>query len=341
MENKLENKTTGAREDPSWKRAQKIAESIGPIHTLFRDVVPALLKLGSEPKNTKATDIFALLRLFQGPSVKSIIYHAARELYPENFQNGEEVNGQALLNSFSPEEICAIISASYLYQQVQNKVDPKLWDKLASEIRVQLEIGARVGRAQPEIGCGRGMLVGAVRYLALALLSQIDGRSFRQYLRELNDRDVICDLALERNLWGCDHLQVASILLQGFRFGRAVANGIVLGLDPEASCEELDSDALRWRAAGLWIESLMQDTEFPRDESTAIFEMEDAVLEDLQARAEEIAAGGGEFTWITKRKEDLDPQILKRLKLKSIALGSGESVDVAGKSSDPFRPEGE
>jgi hypothetical protein len=300
----------------SWRIAQELVDVIGRPHTLFVGAIKMLL----QPENSQQSAAQFARRapldlVFLTPSIKSVIYFAAAALHPEELPPPEELSGTSLLNVFSSEELAGVLAIAFLTSAFSKKIDKKLWGQILGEVQMQAEIGARVGAAIPAIGVGCGMLCGAMRYLAMTLFSTKDMRSFKAFLRQLETNDMLFDLKYEENKWGCNHLQIASLLLQQLGVGLGAANGICLapGQNPDPASPQI-VEITRWRNARIWIESLLQDERAPEgiDARGKFFPSEQA-LTRLQERIDSINLGGGTFGWTQKRREDMTPEVLSRL----------------------------
>ena len=301
-------------EGGDWEDARKYAAYIGRPHTLFTNAIRYLRGLSQQGTTILSeAEPYPLAVLLKSSSLRSIVYYAAAALRRDELSKLPHLDGFGLLRIFPPDELAAVLASTYLFRKVKKICDPRIWETLSQEIQIQMEAGFQVGSKIPAIGTSRGLLVGVVRYSALSLLSKKDPRGFKAFRRELNDNEKLFNVDGEVTRWGCDHLQISSILLQAMGMGIPCAKAIAATSLPDAS-EPDGAEIMSWYAAKIWIQSLIEDEKAP-----ACFGPESAYSADgeklaaLQERVDSIYEMGSSFDWIEKTKEDLPKSLFDKI----------------------------
>ncbi len=297
----------------SWQKARYLVKELGDVPPLFFGAVSTLWKSNDAGKRKLTVEDVNknhyLSILVRSPSYKAILYHAAMSIFPD-YQLKRTHTPYEVISLFTPEELAAITASTYLYQQVSNLCPNKVWGGMSKEVQVQMEIGLVIGRTIEGVGAGIGLASGAIRYLSMALFATASSvREFVNYRTRLHKNDLLYDLDYEMSHWGCNHLQVSSILTQALGFGMSSAIGIAAGFKNEELPEELlnDTEALRWKAGIMWIDYLLEQLPeepdcFPDD----CFYPDRNALGDLVNSVDKIVDKGSSFSWIEKRRSDLE-----------------------------------
>ncbi|MBN8549036.1 MAG: hypothetical protein J0M12_06955 [Deltaproteobacteria bacterium] len=301
-------------EGGDWDEARAYAGLLGRPHTLFTNAIRYLRNLTQHGTTVLSeTEPYPLAVLLKSPSLRAILYYAAAALRKDELGKLPQLDGFGLLRVFPPDELAAILTTTYLFRKVKKIIDPRIWETLSQEIQIQMEAGFYIGTKMPAIGTSRGLLVGVIRYSALSLFSKKDPRNFKAFRRELNDKEKLFNIKGELTRWGCDHLQIASILLQSMGMGIPCAKALAADSMPteaEADSEEM----LSWYAARAWIQSLIEDEKAPACFAAGSpFFCEGEVFANLQERVDSIYEMGSSFDWIEKTKEDLPKSLFDKI----------------------------
>lgn len=297
-----------------WELARSYADAIGRPHTLFTSAIRYLRSL-SEKGTTILTEAepYPLSMLLKSPSMRSVLYYSAAALRKDELAKIQQLDGFSLFKIFPPDELASVLATTYLYRKVKKICDPRIWETLSQEIQIQMETGFFVGSKIPAIGTSRGLLLGVVRYAALGLFSLKEARSFKSFRRKLNDEEKLFLVEEERERWGCDHLQIGSILLQSMGMGVPAAKALVSPIAPAADSTDYAVMA-PWFAAKTWIQSLIEEERAPEcfGEGSPYFLPED-ILQGVQERVDSIYEMGSSFDWIDKTKEDLPKNLFDKI----------------------------
>lgn len=297
-----------------WEIAQQYAELFGRPHTLFTAAIRYLRGLSDKGTTILTeTEPYPLSMLLKSPSMRSVLYYAAAALRKDDLTKVKDLDGFTLFRLFPPEELASILSVTYIYRRVKKICDQRIWETLSQEIQIQMETGFHVGSKIPAIASHRGLLVGAVRYAAMGLFSIKDQRNFRLLKRTLNEKEKLFALDYEIDKWKCDHLQIASVLLQSMGLGVAAAKSLMFVAPPEANEKDVEK-ILPWFAARAWIQSLLEEERAPSCFSAESgFTLGEEELALLQERVESIYEMGSSFDWIDKTKEDLPKNLFDKI----------------------------
>lgn len=298
--------------ETSWEKAKEVSAFLGQPHRLFTQCVRDLRAIPEGASRKKMLESSAVITLFRSESFKTVMYHAAKALYGEDIGK-KPMNGGDLVTLFSPDELASVVAATHLHRLTGKKVSPKIWGDVVEEVNFQMQTGILVGAAVPAISRSVGLLMGAVRTIAFALVASSDETKFRAFRRELVRRDKLYDTDGELQTWGCHHLQVSALVIQSLGYGIAPATGIAASEMPAA---EDGPVVLQWFAARRWIESMLEEekvpAEFPGESKYGLPDL--GKVARLQAEVDDLYARESSICWINQRRGSLDKAILRQLR---------------------------
>lgn len=329
-----QNSNSDRSSPESWKIADNYARLIGDIPSSFSTTVRTLRQNHQDniAKNTKglsSSGRFMISRLVKSWGMKIPLYYMGMTLHSEALDAKPVLTDKDLLSVFSCDELSSVIGVVYLYKRAQKVLDGvEDWKFLAEELQKQMEIGAHVGLAITKVGAGDGLMLGAIRYIALSMILKHDPKGFKIYRRQLKAQGKAFDLDYEMTTWRCTHLQIASRLLQYLGYGIAAATGLSMGLDPVLSKGlELDEASYRWQVAGLWIESMRKTGKVPDITHKGAFYPLKNNLDRLLANSKKVNESVSAFNWIEKAKEDLDEKAKRHLGLLAAKVAAKNDVE--------------
>jgi hypothetical protein len=317
-------------EDPvkraAWEKAYKIASLVGCVDSNFSSSIRTIKYAESRIERPNIFELKTLARntmiplLKRSPTLKSVFYFAAESMFEERLEELDKLTLTTLFDIFDPGESASILGLIYLSKKLQRRCDAEEWARLSSLMQIHMELGSLVGSYIESLGPGTGMLLGGVRCLAYGFLSVHDLKTFKLYRRQMKAEGRIFDVDIENELFGCNHLQIASIFVQSMGFGLSAGLGLGLGLarKDNQSSEEwfncLDEETRCWQSALAWTETLhgLQPAPdfIPRGSDYSIAPER---LEELRKLASTVLAKGSSFQWIAKRQEDLSKELQIRL----------------------------
>lgn len=317
--------------DPCWAAARTYAFSIGHVPPLFSSCIRAINKADSvlesiDQESVKEMTISACEFLVKvSPTLKAIFYFAAEALSPEALKKVRPLSVRKLLSVLEPRDVSSVLGATFLYKRVQKKCDPKEWLILQRKIHTQMEIGLLVGEKMRHIGRSNGMLLGAVRYISQATFAVHSIDTFKEFKKAARNSSQIFNLSLEEKFFGCNHLQVASLLVQelGFCMPRSPVS-MSLGMDamsvqPDNLPARLKEHLLSWKAAMAYIESYHSNGAPPEKMNLEYaLELPAEEQEEFRSKIWEIIREGSQFDWISKTKRDLPEDVATELEIQSV-----------------------
>lgn len=292
----------------SWKKAKVIAEKLGYIPHSFSIAVRTLIsdqrKNGSE---LKPVTKYQVARLLKTPSFKAMLYHAAKGLRSEKFEDREKLTVGDLMDMFEPFDLAAMIGGFLFFRKAKKLLANEGWDLVSEELLKDSQIGAQVGCAIPKLGVGAGLIIGLIRHIALATLTSVDLKAMRAYQLLLKKTDREYDLEKEIELFGCCSVQVGVFVLSRIGYGRDVGTAYSIAFDDEMSFNSLsDEFQVRLKFTKLWIDGLKNGAEQPVQQIPGEFYPLAVAKEEMMEAVEDIKAG--RKNWLDCSKEDISPE---------------------------------
>ena len=308
--------------DESLKIAKRFADSLPPPSSLFTSSIRAIKNAEGhigDQNSKKLKDLTVSSTSFLvgvSPTLKTVFYRAAENLYREQLSALTAITPRDLLSLFAPNEVTGILAITYLFRHIKKRCDAPEFERIIKKMLTHIEIGAIVGKTVRHIGSGNGILLAGARYMAFALFSMANLKTFQEMRRKIDKNDQLFDLALETETFGCNHLQIASALIQTLGFGRTVCMGIAIDIKgealdtfPEAVAEEL----LCWKIAITLTECFHRTGKAPVvSEDSELYLPEDE-SEKLHKECWSVLRDGTSFTWLTASKKDLPAEIMASL----------------------------
>lgn len=299
----------GGPPDPDWKAVERIVKPLGRMHSLFSSTVRLLADDSVSP--SEFIHSFSLMTIARSRKFQTVLYFAARELGFGTHEQLQELSAEELLMKFQPSELAAVAAISYLSHRIQTLCPDEVWDPVRRDLVLQVEVGRVLGESISFIGRGRGLVVGGIRPLAAALFSRGNPHAYIRYGGHLNRLELLYDLEYERETWGCTHLQIFGYMLQQIGFGVHAARAVSLGLEYQSSNYEIEGDADRWMAAGLWIQSLLEREAAPEWLPPGVPSLDSDQLEHLLRQLAYLESSPPDTAWFERKKEELPEPVAK------------------------------
>jgi len=312
----------------SWEEARRIAARIGAVPSAFTSCVHFLRKdCESSSGMLSAGSKFALGRLLKSEFFRGPLYYGAETFFSEELEQCDRLDADTFADLFGADGLAITVSLLYLYRRLQKDCDPTEWELLSQHVMIESELGAHIGKAIPNIGFPLALLVGGMRHLSNAIFLAADKKNFVAYRRARNKNPNRFDMDYEYKTWGCNHAQVAAILLQAVGLGVNLVDALLGGLNPvELPFDQIEPGALKVKLTTLWIQSLRETCSQPDMTHIGKYYPLKQDLEALVQKAEAVKASGSKYKWLTRGKEDVSPEKTPKLYHPSMRVKATEIV---------------
>jgi hypothetical protein len=298
-------------DDESWSEARRLIAPIGHVPSNFSSAVRTML--GHYEKDTPLTSGSEthVLRILRNNTVKATYYYCAKAYRPSLLALNKQLTPRHFVRSFAPIEHAVILSYCVLFRSFVKRCDKEEWDYIQSPFYEALEVGARIGESVPQIGLAFGLLSRGIRYLSFAAYLLADKKTFKEYRRHLRSKDLAFDMAKESSLWGCNNVQIASLLLEQVGFNST----IVLEFASAAERNNLKApDALfgmKFRAAEGLLDHYMETGGIPTSlpawtGSPLTLGSDEAIT--LERALNEALAATSRIEWLNKGSANINPK---------------------------------
>lgn len=206
---------------------------------------------------------------------------------------------------------------------MQKKCNAEEWPKILERVSSHMEISAIVGETINKIGFGNGLLVGGITMFAHGIFALKDHKEYGKFRRKLKTDGKITDIELENQTWGCNHLQIATRLMQslgygllpGLGFGTLASNKSTL---PSELSQSEQEEIKCWQAAILWADCFHAKCQQPSETGLEDeFYLPDDQMAVLKERIGKIRENGSSFTWLEKTKKDVPENIREKLNIST------------------------
>jgi hypothetical protein len=284
----------------AWTAALHYGAALGDVSRVFTLAIKELRSVSrSGARATKETQPYTT-RLLGTPTLRGKLFLAAETFYPERSKPETHLAEFDPFEVFSPAEIAAVITTVVLYRKTRDLVPAQESGPFLRRLADLATVGMHLGMSIPSLGGGDGMLLGALRPAAFAIMSHAQPEEFRRYVALLRERRSQYDQAYERKRWECTHVHIGSVILQKLFHGVEYARDYHLGLS-EAPEGEVIGQAKLFRTAALWIDALLYDVDGPDGDVEDEYTLEHE--QRLLSRVTEVKRRGTTPLWIERVHE--------------------------------------
>lgn len=309
----------------SWEYARGYAGIMGTIPASFSTIIRGLMT-DHESGMTKVegANRYQVIRLVKSPSLFSTLYFACKALTPQIIRRNGYTSEAEIVDSFSPFELAYLIGFSLLLRRAQGLCEDQEFSYIDDDITRNMNIGFLMGRAIPTIGAGCGMIEGTAPTLALCTFLRHDVKGFKEYRRAALKPGSSWDPSAEIKRWGCNSLQIASVIVQTLGFGVNHAQALIASREPSSLPDEsrLTKD---YRMAGVWRESIIKTLAPPTSKIEGRYYPSNDALNSALNKYKELVHDRQLAGWLKACKEDLpDCQTNPQPKSASAPLPSPE-----------------
>ena len=299
-----------AAEDASLLRAAELVRPIGFVTGPFAACLRHLHNKPADGKaalvNDKGLDASArwLVERFAGAaSIRVCFYYLSLTYHAAAVSAKSELSIRDLVSLYSPRDLASVLSLAYLFRSIKTQCPGAEWEPLAKAVQEASDIGGAISQNVHGLELADGILVPAIRYLALGLFLHADSRRAAEYISQVVGSRKGFDCSLEMALWGCTHIQVAAVLLERLGYSRTYISDFktALSATPEASVTYAVN---RLRMIAIMANAMYLGLEQPPVTGEEDFEMSDQSLAALKGRVESVVQNGSPQGWLLKGKDD-------------------------------------
>jgi hypothetical protein len=293
----------------SWEYARGYAGVFGVVPSSFTSVIRSLMAEHSAGlAQTQGNNKYFVLRLLKSPSLIAPFYFATEVYNPDTLvQNGQTPPDQ-LIKGFTPFEVACMLGLVYILRKAQGLVEAEELKYILDPMVPNANIGFAMGRTIPAIGVGTALLEATMIPLAVCAFAKHDLKGFKEYRRDVaKSHGGKWEPSLELERWGCNHAQVASVVLQTLGFGITRSNAFVAALSAKADSGTLEEVNLcrDFRMATIWRESIRDSFKAPTVPLPPKYYPTKAAQDNAVSKIKAVLDDSEASRWLLKGKDDL------------------------------------
>ncbi|RMG39398.1 MAG: hypothetical protein D6719_13415 [Candidatus Dadabacteria bacterium] len=321
---------SGINSPESWEIAKRIVSLLGDVPSYVTTAIGFLKRDLEQNANEASGDsLFCFKRMLRGPGMKAPFYYLTLTLEPDIVEQHESLSSLDLVRYYKADELISLLSVLYLFRRISRGCDQEIWPEVANKIIIGSELGAHIGRAIPKIGMSFGLMLGGIRHLASAMFLGIDKKGFWKYSNYLRSKNIAFDLEREMRDWGCNHGQIAALLLQKLGVGATLSNAVVSAITSDLEIVDgMDDDTYRIKIAQIWLDSVLLYGKAPQMKVRGEYYPLKEALDHLLEHAESIRQAGSRHNWLNRTKDDITPEKTPLLFSESVDLNRTEAVEM-------------
>ncbi len=284
--------------------------AIGPIFPALGGYVRILnMPIGTDPR-AKATKDRVLAECLRTPTIREGLLQLADNFYPRRLPLHRKVTSSDLLALIDYESCAALVALLYLFRKTKAALaSQSQWQILSELVHERADTGYYLGMSLTNFGGALGLLVGAMRFLSLALIASTDPDRYGEYEEHLRARRISFDVTYELETWGFSHAQVAALYLQRVGYGRNVPLSIGMGLSPLVVRIPQNTLISKVRAVSMWTESLVHRSKPPRLLDESRFGMKQQEIEQMLTGVKTLMESQVGLFWLEPRDVPVVPAV--------------------------------
>ena len=297
----LKPKTTAEPKTPADELASKLQSGTTVFSVAIRSLISDHHRSSS---GYSPASRFLAERLLNIPSVHAPIHFATLTFYSAKYAGKNFISTQELTEIYRPFDLAALFGALYLYRRLRKLSPPEEWGFVSRFITEQTEVAGHFGTAIPDIGLASAIICGGIRAMAFTTFALKDLKKFKEYRRHLRTHPTQYDRAYERNAWQCDHLDIATLLLQRLGFGAELGRSFYdAASEAKFNEDEVSGQFSRFQACIDSLEALSKP-ETPSKDELGDGSLDEKAISNLLEEIHAIRKGGSQFAWLDKGKAD-------------------------------------
>lgn len=269
-------------EGAAWIRAQSCADAIPPLPGL---VASAIRKAWNAPISTTGCSVLSKLATSGG------VAELSERLLFRAFADGTDPRSYRhtpVHKQFDSRTCAALLAAFTLLERARKALGGGAIDVI-EEAECEATFGMAIGGRFPRIGPGLGCLIPAARIAGQLALARGKPDTLAGYRMMCAAQDLLWDLDEEHRMFGCDHLQVAALLLTSCGISSGFAKDLHAALSTDFTVA-VRGDAAPYRLVGVWAGALQAQVSMPDLPECPQFSLSEEEEARLGERIEQIRA---------------------------------------------------
>ena len=293
----------------SWEYARGYAGVFGTVPSSFTSVIRSLIgEHTAGLTQTTGNNKYFVLRLLKSPSLLAPLYFASEIYNPSVLVEGGVTPPDQLIKGFTPFELACMLGLVYIVRKAQGLVDADELKNIIDPMIPDANVAFAMGRTITAVGVGTALFEATIIPLAVCAFAKHDLKGFKEYRREVTKVHKgrwNADLELAR--WGCNHIQIASVLIQTLGFGITRSNAFVNALSSKTELGTLEEVNLArdFKMAAIWREAISTTFKAPVVPLPPKYYPTKAAQDSAVAIIKEVLGDAEASRWLLKGKDDL------------------------------------
>jgi len=300
--------STGSYSPESWEYARGYAGLLGQPPSSFSTVIRGLVQDHLAKREfCSGNPKYFLLRLLKSRSLLAPMHAALCAFDPDEFTKDTKANPEEIVKTFTTFELAYMLALVYLARKAKHICDPDEWEILSKLLNQSANAGYLAGRAIPPIGSTIGLMEGSIRFLGLSTFLKHDMKGFKDYRREVKKKGGDWEELTEYEKWGCNSLQIASVLIQSMGFGIPCANAYINAFSIQGEVGDLATveKMKQFKMSSVWRNLMLAGISDPKFPLPAKFYPDKGVLTAAMELFKNLESDPALGFWLDKTKDDL------------------------------------
>lgn len=284
----------------SWRTAKNYAFI---LDTLPPDLLQAIGILHKNHLDNleKSTNVISsesfksILMIDKTASLKIPLHVAASTLFEDKHKNSEDDTVHSILSVLEPGLFASLVSIVYLFRRANKLATSPAWETLQNLFIANTEMGFILGSSIPKLGAADGVLLGGIRFAALATFMLQAPKHYEKFKKTKHKLDN----KSEMQIFGCNHCQVASILLHTLGFHHSIYD-FYKALDISSNDLPKNPKLHTWRTAIGILDGLKEKNYTLKENHISRYfnDNSSASLDKLQEKLLAVLKNGSSFSWM-------------------------------------------
>ncbi len=320
------------KDEHEWRSAADLVQHAHVASPGFASAIRFLRKDAECDNTLSPSSIFLMRRYLACPSIMAPMYYATLTYFEDQISKKKKIFADDILACYQPDLLSVMLFTIYLSGHLRRITDAEEWQKVVQRLQQYAELSVPFGMALPELGPARALLIGVMRQLSFGVFSCADHKGFKEYRRKLVTKKSPDNLSEERQLWGCTHYHVSSLLTQALGLGMEFANAI-LPVALALGREHASKEAMLVKVTMSWLDALVLTGSPPKQQSGDDIVISEQAIDRLYEVVVRFQKGAT-HNWLLKRSADISkethPQLFSGGSLIKVAPPKQGAKKVSG-----------